>query len=86
MVSWEITYNPASYLAGVWEGLRISAHPRYAKLGERVANQWGGIRQVIRLECRGLGRLRGYYLDMHQPDRFLDALNRAIDRYRARAV
>jgi predicted Ser/Thr protein kinase len=64
--------------------LRINAHPQYAKLGEASSFQWGEQQDVVRIDCPGAGRLKGYFLDMDNAARFYETLQRALHTYRQR--
>lgn len=82
LVSYRISYG-WGFLARQWKDLTIALHPRYPKLGEAQATKLTGMRQVLKVNCTGLGWRRGYYLDVEQPERFLETLTRALERYRA---
>ncbi len=69
-----------------WQPLALVLQPGYAKLGEIQTLKLRGLRQVVRVRCVGLGRRKGYYLDMDHPERFLHALNRALTSYRGPRV
>lgn len=70
---------------GCWAVFKISAHPLYSQLGTANTLQPRGLVHVIKIDCGGEWWRKGYYLDLDQPEKFLDALNRALDRYRALA-
>ncbi len=72
-------------LRGFWAVFKVSAHPLYAQLGTASMLQLRGLVHVIRIDCGGARWRKGYYLDVDQPEKFLDALNRALERYRALA-
>lgn len=81
LVGYQVNYlNPVS---STWWELKLGADPRYPKLGEVGAVQTKGLRQVVRIATKKAGWRRGYYLDVDQPQRFFDALNTALQRYRA---
>jgi tRNA A-37 threonylcarbamoyl transferase component Bud32 len=66
----------------VWRELKIIAAPGFTKLGIAGGTKFRGQREVVKVTCGRLGRRRGYYLDMDNPRRFFDTLNRALERYR----
>jgi hypothetical protein len=63
---------------------RIDTDLRFKKLGDAAFMSFTGLRRLIKVSCRDLGRRRGYYLDMDKADRFFATLNQALDQYRAR--
>jgi hypothetical protein len=76
LTGWNIPWD-------VWRELKIIANPGFTKLGIAGGTKFRGLRQVVKVTCSGLGRRRGYYLDMDNPERFFDTLNRTLERYRA---
>lgn len=81
LISHPVTFR--TYPAAAWRELKIALDPRFRKLGEAAAYKFSGLRQMVKVTCSGLGRRRGYYLDMDNPERFFDTLNRTLERYRA---
>ncbi len=79
----ELISFPVWSLRGFWAPFKMSGH--YAQLGTANMIQLWGLVRVIRIDCGGTRWRKGYYLDVDQPEKFLDALNRALERYRALA-
>jgi serine/threonine protein kinase len=72
-----------TYPVNAWQMLKIGADPRFPKLGEAGSMKIRGLRQVVKVTCSGVGRRRGYYLDMDNSERFFKTLNLSLERYRA---
>jgi hypothetical protein len=62
----------------------VNAHPQYAKLGEASSFQWGEQRDLVKIDCAGGSRRKGYFLDMDNGARFYETLQRALQNYQQR--
>ncbi len=81
----ELISFPVWSLRGFWAPFKFGAHPLYPKLGEATAFQLRGLVHVIKIDSAGERWRKGFFLDVDRPEKFLDALNRALERHRALA-
>jgi len=77
-----ISYRHRPTPGVLWTELKIYCNPWYPKFGMGQIGVLRGVREVIRIDCSGVGWRKGYFLEVDEPRAFLSTLNRALARYR----
>ena len=76
-----ISYNPLQ-VRGWWNQLKGYCDPLYPMYGIGQIHLMRRASEILRVECPHRGWRKGYYLNLEDPRRFLQTLNRALQRYR----